>query len=89
MYGMKNISPEWGFCECGSDPHRSVKDASHTVTRPGMGFCSVRHDVLTQVSTGEGLWTFRLNTIVPSSWTVGPEDEGKLDSRQGETPQII
>jgi hypothetical protein len=37
--------------------------------------------------TGEGLRTFRLNTV-PSSWTVGPEDEGKLTSPQGETSQM-
>jgi hypothetical protein len=88
MHGMKNISPAWGICECGNDPHRSVKDASYTVTRPGMVFYSVRHDVLTQVSTGEGLRTFRLNIKVPSSWTVGPEDDGKLTGRQGETSQM-
>ena len=46
---MKNISPVWGFCECGNDLHRSVKDASYTVTWPGTVFCFVRHDVLTQV----------------------------------------
>ena len=85
---MKYISPLWGFCECGNDPHRCVKDASYTVTRPGMVFCSVRHDVLTQVSTGEGLRTFRLNIKVPSSWTVGPEDEGKLNCRQGQTSHM-
>ncbi len=33
--------------------------------------------------TGEGLRTFRWN-VVPSSWTVGPEDEGKLTSQQDE-----
>ena len=37
--------------------------------------------------TGEGLQTFRWNTV-PSSWTVGPEDEGKLTSQQGEMSQI-
>jgi hypothetical protein len=74
MHGVKNISPVWGFCGSGNDPHRSVKDASYTVTRPGMVY-SVRHDVLTQVSNGDGLRTFRLNIKVPSSWTVGPEDE--------------
>jgi len=49
MHGMKNVSPVWGFCECSNDPHRSVKEASYTVTRPGTVFYSVRHDVLTQV----------------------------------------
>jgi hypothetical protein len=32
--------------------------------------------------------TFRWNTV-PSSWAVGPEDESKLISRQGETSQVI
>ena len=62
----------------------SVKDASHTVTRPGAVFYSVRHDVLTRVSTGAGLRTFRLKL----SWTAGPEVEGKLNSRQGQTSQM-
>jgi len=48
----------------------------------------MRHDVLTQVSTGEGLRAFRLNIKVPSSWTAGPEDEGKLESLQGEMSQM-
>jgi hypothetical protein len=87
MHGMKILSPVWSFCECGNEPYRSVKGTSYTVTRPGTAFYSVRHDVLTQVSTGEGLRTFRWN-LVPSPWTVGPEDEGKLDSRQGQTFQI-
>jgi hypothetical protein len=39
------------------------------------------------LSTGERLWTFWWN-VVPSSWTVGPEDEGKLTSWQGETSQM-
>ena len=38
------------------------------------------------LSTGEGSRTFRLNVVL-SSWTVGPEDEGKLTSRQGETSE--
>ena len=67
---------------------RSVNDASCTVTRLGTVFYSVRHDVLTQVSTGEGLRTFRLNIKVPSSWTVDPEDEGKLHSLQGQMSQM-
>ena len=37
--------------------------------------------------TGEGLRMFRWK-VVPSSWTVGPEDEGKLTSQQGETPHM-
>jgi len=49
MYGMKNVSPVWGFCECGNDRHRSVKDAPYTVTWRGTVFYSVRHDVLTEV----------------------------------------
>ena len=87
MHGMKNISPVWGFCECGNDPHISVKDVSYRVTRPGTAFYSVRHDVLTQVSTGLGLRTFRWNVVLPP-WTVGPEDKGKLDCRQGQTSQM-
>jgi len=43
------LSPAWGFCECSNDPHRSIKEASHTVTRSGKVFYSVRHDVLTKV----------------------------------------
>ena len=39
----------WGFCECSNDLHRSIKDASYTVTRPDMVFYSLRHNVLTQV----------------------------------------
>ena len=39
------------------------------------------------LSTGEGLQTFRWN-ILPSSWTVGPEDEGKLTSQQGKMSQV-
>jgi hypothetical protein len=79
----------WGFCECGSDLHRSVKDASYTVTRPGTVSYSVRHDILTQVlmKTGEGSRAFRWN-IVPSSGAVRPEDGGKVTGRQGETPQM-
>jgi len=84
---MKNISPVWDFCERGNYP-QIRKDASYTVTRPGMVFCSVIHDILAQVLTGKGLRTFRFNIKVPSSWTVGPEDEGKLDSRQGQTSQM-
>ena len=85
------MCPVWGFCECGSDLHRSIKDASYT-TRPYTVFCETRRfdkgvedDVL---STGEGLRTFRWN-VVPSYWAVGPEDEGKLTSRQSETSQMI
>jgi hypothetical protein len=37
--------------------------------------------------TGEGLWMSGWN-IVPSSWTVGPEVEGTLTSRQGKTSQM-
>jgi len=39
------------------------------------------------LSTGEGLQTFRWNVVL-SYWTVGPEDEGKSDSRQGEMSQM-
>jgi hypothetical protein len=89
--GLK-VCPVWGFGERGSVLHRSVKDASYTVTRPSTIFYAVRH-VLTGVdedyalSTGEGLQTFRWN-VVPSSWTVGPEGEGKLTSRQWTRSQI-
>jgi len=48
MHGMKNMF-SMGLCECGNVRHRSVKDASYTVTRPGMVFYSVSYDVLTQV----------------------------------------
>jgi len=37
--------------------------------------------------TGEGLRTFQWN-VVTSSWAVGPEDEGKLTSRQEATSQM-
>jgi len=66
---------------------RSVKDASYTVTRPGTVFYFVRHDVLTQVLTGKGLRTFRFNIKVPSSWTVGPEDEGKFTVDRAKRPR--
>ena len=85
MHRMKNMSSV-GTCECGNDP-QIRKDASYTVTQPGTVFYSVRHDVLAQVLTGKGLRTFRFNIKVPSSWTVGPEDEGKLDS-QCQTSQM-
>jgi len=52
----------------------SVKDGSYTVTRPAL-------------STGEGLRTFRWNVVL-SSWTVDPEGEGKLISRQGKKSQM-
>jgi len=39
------------------------------------------------LSAGEGLRTVRWN-VVHSSWTVGPEDEGKLTIQQGETFQM-
>ena len=82
----------WGFCECGNDLHRSAKDASYTVTRPGTVFCETwrshtRVDEDYTLSTGKGLRTFRWNAV-PSSWTVSPEDEVKLTSREGETFQM-
>jgi hypothetical protein len=86
---MRNMS-SWEFGACSIKLHRSIKGVSYIVTRPGMVY-SERHDVLTQVlmkiMSGEGLWTFGWN-VVPSSWTVGPEDEGTLTSRQGKTSQI-
>ena len=39
------------------------------------------------LSTGEGLRMSRWNAV-PSSWAVGPEDEGKLTSLLGETSQM-
>jgi len=71
-----------------NDLHRSVKDAL-TLTRPGTVFYCATLRSHTGVEdyallTGEGLRTFRWN-VVPSSWTFGPEDEGKLASREGET----
>ena len=71
----------------------SVEHASYTATRPDTVFYSVRHNVLTDVdedyalSAGEGLRTFRWNEV-PSSSTVGPEDEDKMTSRQDETSQM-
>ena len=88
------ICPVWGFCECGNDLHRSVKDASYTVNSAWHGLLfrerwrshkGVDEDYA--LLTGEGLRMFRLN-VVPSSWAVGPEDEGKLISWQGETSQM-
>jgi len=87
MHGTKNTSPIWGFCEWGSDLRRSVKDASYSVTRPGTAFYFVRRDVLAQVLTGAGLRTFRWK-VVPSPWTVGREEKGKLTSRQGQMSQM-
>ena len=60
--------------------------------RHSLLFCETWHsqtgvDEEYALSTGEGLWTFWWN-VVPSSWTVGPEDESKLDSWQGETSQM-
>jgi hypothetical protein len=40
---------EWKICPGGNDLHRSIKDSSHTATRPGTVFYSERHAVLTQV----------------------------------------
>ena len=62
--------------------HRSIKDTSYTVTRPGKVFYTVRQHYRISVdkdyalSTGEGLPMFWWNTA-PSFWTVGPEVEGK------------
>ena len=58
----------------------------------GLIFCETWHshtgaDEDYALSTGEGLWMFRWN-VVPSSWTVCPEDEGKLDGRQGQMSQM-
>jgi hypothetical protein len=72
MHGMKNMSSIGAFVNAAMIRKRRV---IHSITRPKTVFYSVRHDVLTQVSTGEGLRTFRLNIKAPSSWTVGPEDE--------------
>ena len=89
MHRMKNMS---SFCECGNDIHRSVKDVSYTVTQPGTIFYSVRHGILTHdedyaLSTGEKLRALWWNRV-PSSWTVGPDDEGKLTSWQDEMSQM-
>ena len=75
-----------GFCECGNDLH--TKDASYTLTRPDTVFyCETLRSHMGveeyALLSGEGLRTFRWN-VVPPSWTVGPEYEGKLTSRQGE-----
>jgi len=59
-----------------NDLHRSMKDASYTLTRPGTAFCCETLRSHTGVDedyallTGEGLRTFRWN-VVPSSWAVG------------------
>ena len=87
------ICPVWGFCECSSDLHRSIWHVIHSN--------SAQHDLLcceawrshTDVGedytllTGKGLQTFEWN-IVPSSCSVGPENEDKLTSRQGTTSQM-
>jgi len=73
-----------------NDLHRSVKDASYKLTRPGTVFyCETfrSHTGVDEdyaVLTGEGLRTFRWD-VVPSSWAVGPGYEGKLTNREGET----
>ena len=69
------------------------KDTSYTVTWPGTVFSCETLRSHTGVDedyallTGEGLRTFRWN-VVPSSLSVGHEDEGELTSRQGETSQM-
>jgi hypothetical protein len=60
--------------------------------RHGLLFCetwrsNTSNDEDCVLSTGEGLRKFRWK-VVPSSWTVGPEDEDKLTSRQGATSQM-
>jgi len=60
--------------------------------RHGLLFCetwrsNTSNDEDCVLSTGEGLRKFRWK-VVPSSWTVGPEDEGKWTSRQGATSQM-
>jgi len=59
MHGME-ICPVWGFCECGSDLHRSVQDASYTVTWPMLWDMTFSHrcDEDYALSTGEGLQAF-------------------------------
>ena len=83
------MCPVWGLCECGNGLHRSIKD---TVTRPGMVFHAMRHDVLTQVLmqitpcrlTGYGRFG---GTQCLHLGTVEPE-EGKLAGQQGATSQM-
>jgi len=64
IHGMKNMF-SMGLLECGND-HRSIKDASYTVTGPGTVFYSVRRshigvDEDFALLTGEGLQMFRWN----------------------------
>ena len=72
-----------GFCECGNDLHRSVKDESHSNSaRNGLLFCETLRshtgaDADYVLSTGERLRTFRWNAVT-YYWTVGPEDKGEL-----------
>ena len=60
--------------------------------RHGLLFCETWHshigvDEDYALSTCEELRTFRWD-VVPSSWADGPEDEGKLTSRQGEMSKV-
>jgi len=83
----------WGFCECGNDLHICERRIIHSNSvRHGVLFCETwrSHTGVDEdyaVSTGEGWRTFRWNAV-PSFWVVGPEDEGKLTNRQGETSQM-
>ena len=92
MNGMKNVQ-YGGFCECGNDLHRSVKDESHSNSaRNGLLFCETLRshtgaDADYVLSTGERLRTFRWNAVT-YYWTVGPEDKGELTGQQSETSQM-
>jgi hypothetical protein len=80
------LCPVWGLCECSSCLHRSCKrHIIHTLGPAWRSHTSVDEDYA--LSTGEWLCTFQWN-VLPSSWTVGPEGEGKFTSRKDKTPQM-
>jgi hypothetical protein len=89
MHGMKNMSSVgllwmWQW----SSLMRKRRVMHSNLARHGVLFCETwcshtRVDEDYALSTGEGLRTFRWN-VVPSSWAVGPKDEGNLTSRQEE-----
>ena len=91
MHGMKNIYSMgllWMWQWSSTDPQRHVihsNTARHGLLWDMTFSQGVGEDYA--LSTGERLRTFRWN-VMPSSWTDGPEEEGKLTSRQGETSQM-
>jgi len=86
MHGMKNISSMGLLWMWQSQIRKRRVTHSNTVFREiWRSHTCVDEDYA--LSTGDGLRTFRWNAV-PSSWTVDPEDEVKLTSRQGETFQM-